>query len=171
MFAQWRKYRRVENLTEEAADTAPPVASNQQIHALDLGMPSQQNREKYFAEKSRRARQQDATALELLLERRRRRSVALAVATRHPRSPVAAGAGRLSRRSAPAPTSPSRSPRRACQRLPIRGARQPPALRIRPRSRVRHAGAPAHPSTTCRTDARRDTRSRSGTYVCTSDCA
>src|SRR3984957_13559761 len=171
MFAQRRKHRRVENLAAKPAEAAAPVAAYQQIDALDLRMPSQQDREEHLAEKSGRASQQDAAALEHLLERRHRCPVAFAVATRHPRSPAAAGADRLSRRSDRDLRSPSRSPRRACPPLPNQDAPRLPALRIPPRSRARRAGARARPSTTCRTDARRGTRCRSGTCGCRWGCA
>src|SRR5580692_2702280 len=164
MFPQRRKHWRVENLATKAADTAAPVAANQQVHALDLRMPSQQDREEHLAEESCGARQQDATALEHLLERRHRGvgraavpAFAFAVATRHPRSPAAAGAGRLFRRSDQDPRSPSRSLHRACRLLPIQAVPRLPAPRIPLRSRARRAAAPVRPNTTCRTDARRGT--------------
>ncbi len=133
MLPQRRKHRRVENLAPKAADAATPIAANQKIDALDLGMPSQQDREEHLAEKSGRARQQYATTLEHLLERRHGRPVAFAVATRHQRSPAAANVDRLSTPSAPAPRSPSRSPRRACPPLPIPAAPRRPALHTPPR--------------------------------------
>ena len=131
VLAQRAEHGRVENLAAEAAGAAAPVAANEQIDALDFGMPSQEDREEHLAQESGRAGQQDATVFEHLLERRHSSSVAFAVATRHRRSPAAAGAGRLSRPSVRGPRSPSRLPRRACRPLPIRGAPPPPALRIR----------------------------------------
>ena len=77
MFAQRGEYRRVENLAAKTAIAAAPVAANQQVDAVELGMPSQEDREERFAKKSCRAGQQDATALEYLLKRRHRGSFRL----------------------------------------------------------------------------------------------
>ena len=60
MLAQRAEHGRVENLAAEAADATSPVAANQQIDALDFGMPSQEYREEDLAQKSGRAGQQDA---------------------------------------------------------------------------------------------------------------
>ncbi len=101
LLPQRTHHRRVEHLAPKAIEAGFPVASDQQINALDFRMPSEQQVEKNLAEKSGRAGQQDGALAEHLFERRHRRSgmrfavkFFVSVAIRHRQLPVAEGASR-----------------------------------------------------------------------------
>ncbi len=92
VLAQRTEHGRVENFAAQAAQAEAPVATDEQVDAVDLGMPAQEQREEDFAEKAGCTGQQDAAVAQRLLQWRRRRARGAAVssvAIRHLRSPAA----------------------------------------------------------------------------------
>ena len=97
VLAQRTEHGRIENFAAQAAEREAAVAADQQVDALDLGMPAQEQREEDLAEKAGRAGQQDAAVAQRLFERRHRgaRGAAVSsVAIRHQRSPAAVSGDR-----------------------------------------------------------------------------
>ena len=91
ILAQGTEHGRVQNFAAQAAEREAAVATDEQVDALDLGMPAQEQREEDLAEKAGRAGQQDAAVAQRLFERRHRSARGAAVssvAIRHQRSPA-----------------------------------------------------------------------------------
>jgi hypothetical protein len=93
MLADGRHHGRLQHLAPEAVVGGAMVAADEQVDAVYLGMPSQEQRKEHLAEKSGRAGEQDPAFAKNLLERRhcgRSASArgACAVAIRHRQSPA-----------------------------------------------------------------------------------